>query len=301
MHRCLYSFVLVALLTCLSGCESQNRTRETRHAELALELALGVQPTESGTPLYEPIVLETIFPQASPPPQIVREPQDTQRFSIVEMRWKGGDPGVDRPRVLLQKRNTAGEFETVRKANGLPLDDAGPEIALLYQDAHEWSAYWDVPREVPTGTYRFLVEGGIYTGGGPDPHPPYYPSSPYGLASRPFTVAAAGPFPVGSAVWTPGRFAARLAYPPVDHDLDPNTPDGLRWRPSCPVRVDGTLSFYDSAAPEGDPVHKEDHTFLLEANCRLQAVIDATFTPENHILEVSLQDPFGNPFQTLLP
>lgn len=268
--------------------------------ELALDLALGRQPAESSAPQYEPIVLETIPPQTSPPPEIVLEPHDSERFAAAEARWKGGDPGVDRPRVLLQKQNAAGEFETVRKTNGLPLDDAGPEIALLYRDEHEWSAYWEVPWDFPAGTYRLLVEGEIYTGGDPALEPPYYPSSPYGLASQPFQVSAADPFPVRNGLWTPGRFKAHLAYPAVDHDHDTNTPDGLRWRPPCPERVEGTLSFYDSSEPERDPVHVEDHTFLLEKDCSLQTDTDPSFAPETHILEVSLQDPFDNHFQAIL-
>jgi len=269
--------------------------------ELALDLANGRRPEEGPGPQYEPVVLETVLPEISDTTGIILEPVDTERFSAVEAAWKGGDPAVDRPRVFLQRRNDAGAFETVQKPNGLPYDDAGPEIALLYEDDLVWSAHWEAPWDVPGGTYRLHVEGNIYTGGKQWIEPPYYPTNPYSLSSRPFLVSEAGPLPLRFGRWTAGRLMAYLPYPKAQPDLDPNTPDGLRWRPRCPERVQGTLRYYDSSPPVGDPVHTEELDVTLGESCWLLTGTDPTYPPESHTLEVSLQDPQGNSFEALFP
>jgi neutral ceramidase len=271
--------------------------------DLARRLVSGVRPAPTPDPRYTPVEVQPVTPQSSSPPEITAEPSDTPIFSTAVCDWKGGDPAVDSPAVLLERESRDGAFEPVLLENGLPYNDAGPEIALLYRDHNLWSAYWEVPWNFPAGTYRLVLQGAVYTGAGKTGglSPPFFRSVPYLLITRPFRVRPAGPFPFQNARWSPGSLSARVSYPPATFDADPNTPDGLRWRPGCPEEITGRLRVTPASSPDGPPVHEEERTFLLETGCRIRETIGPSFTPADHRLELSFQDPWGNRFQGELP
>jgi len=272
--------------------------------ELARDLATGNRPAPQGTgPRYAPVQVEPVLPRTSAPPFIRAEPVDTAVFSTAVLAWGGGDPAVDRPGVLLERETGQGEFEPVLLENGRPYDDAGPEIAVLYEDESRWSAFWEVPWDFPEGTYRLTVRGAAYTGAGrtESASPPFFRSTPYQLFSRPFRVSPAGPFPFPNGLWIPGRVSARVSYPPATFDADPNTPDGLRWRPDCPGEITGTLRVYPASGSGGPPVFQEERTLRPGPGCHVQEPIPRSFTPEDHRLELSFRDPNGNRFHGAFP
>jgi len=271
--------------------------------DLARGLVSGVRPAPTPGPQHAPVEVEPVTPQTSSPPEITAEPSDTPIFGMAVCDWRGGDPAVDSPTVLLERENRDGVFEPVLLENGLPYDDAGPEIALLYRDDNLWSAYWEVPWNFPAGTCRLVVRGAMYSGAGKNgtTAPPFFRSSPYRLVTRPFRVESAGPFPFQNVRWTPGCLSARVSYPPATHDADPNTLDGLRWRPECPEEITGTVRITPASSPDGPPVHEEERIVKPGTGCRIQETIDPSFTPQDHRMELSFQDHRGNRFQGELP
>lgn len=119
---------------------------------------------------------------------------------IVEMAWKGGDPAVDLPRVVLE-RSEGGTWTEVLTHAGRPVTDALPDLLLAWtpdplepedgeaQD-HLWWAAWQVVGHqldragVPEGTYRLHVTGQRCSGGTSWP----FQSTAYEVTSPPFTV-----------------------------------------------------------------------------------------------------------------
>lgn len=269
----------------------------TRTLELARTLASGDVPVDETEPQYAPVALHVRVPEACvAPPSSVGEPGTIRRFETATFSWRGGVPAVDRPRVFLQEEISDGVFETVRLPNGLPYDDSGPEIVILYNDDHMWTAYWEAPWDFPEGTYRFLVEGDCYAGGPVRPEPPFFATLPYTLASRTFRVSAPLPLPVSDIEWTAGSLSGRLEYPRAEYDNDPNTLDGLRWRPPCPDHVSGTLTFTPRPPLGGEPL-VITAVIGLNGECRFQIGVDASMYPGQYVLDFSLDDPYANSFR----
>lgn len=141
------------------------------------------------------------------PPELVvdlQAPAEIERVSgIIQLAWKGGDPMVDSPRVVLE-RDDGGSWVEVTTRSGRPVTEAYTDILLtntpdpLYpitaDQQHYWWAAWQAVPHVhdraglPAGTYRLKVTGAKYAGGSQQ-----WPwaSEPYELASEPFAVVPA--------------------------------------------------------------------------------------------------------------
>jgi hypothetical protein len=144
---------------------------------------------------------------AGPARPLAQPPATVQRFDAVQFRWVGGDNWTDNPTVMVQKRAADGDWQDYADQSGeiqVTLDNpaAGSSdpvglTGLLTEQASNraglqewhWRASFEVfdayPRadvaggQIPDGTYRFVVNGNIHTGGA---------AAPYKVASDPFTV-----------------------------------------------------------------------------------------------------------------
>lgn len=131
-------------------------------------------------------------------------PETCPRVScIVQMAWIGGDPGVDLPRVVLERQQGEAWVE-VTDRSGRPVTDAWTDLLTAYtpdplypldlQQTHYWWAAWQAVGHVndrlglPLGTYRVTVSGQSYLGGATT-WP--WPSEPYSVSSEPFEVVPA--------------------------------------------------------------------------------------------------------------
>lgn len=142
---------------------------------------------------------------------------------MIQVAWIGGDPGVDDPRVTLQRENEAGEWEAVRTAAGKELNEDYHDFALTWtpdpprpasaQQTHYWWAVWQSVGHIkdraglPEGRYRLHVRGSRYTGGATT-WP--WPSEAYEVTSEAFTIV---PEQLTLA-WVDGSFTASLSARP---------------------------------------------------------------------------------------
>jgi len=97
----------------------------------------------------------------------------------VQVGWLGGDPGVDNPRVTLQ-RMEEGVWETVTSRSGRPITEDHHDFALTHtpdplfpveaEQTHIWWVVWQAVGHIhdrtslPLGTYRLHIEGHRYLG-----------------------------------------------------------------------------------------------------------------------------------------
>ena len=118
----------------------------------------------------------------------------------VQLAWQGGDPGVDLPKVQLERLEGA-DWVPVTTDAGRPIDEAQPDIILAHtpdplyppeaDQTHLWWAAWQAVGHVndlmgvPEGTYRLSVTGQRYVGG--DTTWPWTTEA-YSLASDAFEV-----------------------------------------------------------------------------------------------------------------
>ena len=124
-------------------------------------------------PAFDPLVHQPI--------QILDQPQDTVKMEEqTAVRWIGGDPGVDFPRIYLERKN--GEtFDTVYRNDdetaGRIYDDRYYEMRLEYENRHfnfpndpdadvnnYWTLTWEETYSFQPGGYRFRIEGRYYDG-----------------------------------------------------------------------------------------------------------------------------------------
>ena len=171
-------------------------------SEPALPTAEPDPTPDAGTPLASVpdglvTALSGLTAQAVPDPEVPRVQ------GIAQLAWEGGDPGVDLPRVSLERLD-GDAWTPVTTASGRPIDDTRADIILTTTpdplspadatQVHRWWAGWqavgtdDARAALPLGTYRLRVEGHRYTGGAAT-WP--WPSEPYELTSDPFDVVPA--------------------------------------------------------------------------------------------------------------
>jgi len=106
-------------------------------------------------------------------PPAIYKPIEQMTFTFL-----GGDPGVDRPEVVLQKKNGE-DFEDVVSAAGRRYDDEyyniqmfwlNPKINKVGQgerpDENRWTVVFEEYRDLAAGQYRFKLLGHYYTGTG---------------------------------------------------------------------------------------------------------------------------------------
>ncbi|MEC7985066.1 MAG: neutral/alkaline non-lysosomal ceramidase N-terminal domain-containing protein [Myxococcota bacterium] len=199
------------------------------------------------------------------PPSIVRRGQD-----IVQFMWEGGDPGVDSPKIILERfREDA--WEEVTLDSGHVVDETRPDIVLtltpspLYPlsalQSNFYSLFWQaVPSlgdrmGLPEGVYRFHIYGKTYAGGAqtwPWPTEEYELTSPefsvvpgdlsVSLDENQLTVSFDGPEKGFRLLSLDG--ASNGANPPVDPTVTLLHSDGTETILDIePVLVQGSLSY----------------------------------------------------------
>ncbi|MDX6687901.1 MAG: neutral ceramidase [Baekduia sp.] len=177
-----------------------------------------------GRPAPAPYPLDTsygVHPDGPPYPAgadhgtITAEPASSyQRLGHATLRWQGGPSGHDRPvdaPFVLAERQVGGRWETADT-------DLGLDMLWHADDQGRYDATWEVPLDVPAGTYRLVVAATGYR----------LESQPF--AVRPLTTLAAQQTPAG-----PGRVGVHLTYPP------PNVDQDLTARPAA--AAGGTVAF----------------------------------------------------------
>lgn len=151
------------------------------------------------------------------------QPTDITRFAAASFSWRGGSSAVDNPMVRVERHvgkqwvryaDQTGEVPTMV---ALPAGAAGALDA--WTGTHEWrwtaafEAFDAFPRpvieggQVPTGTYRFVVDGVTQAGGA---------NRPYRLTSAPFAVNPWTGVTAGDPRLEPSgavSFTAASAYP----------------------------------------------------------------------------------------
>lgn len=129
-------------------------------------------------PMYWPSTDEERAPVAfteseGNPTEILQAvPGEVERLSEVQLAWRGGHPGLDLPRVFLE-REDGGSFAQVLRPGGKVYDDAGFEMVVVYEGScdrincinHRWRVRWQEDRDFPAGRYRLRVEGQALYGG----------------------------------------------------------------------------------------------------------------------------------------
>ncbi len=116
---------------------------------------------------------DTVPPTPTDPAEagtmLIDAPAEVERVSMVTLRWTGGHPGVDLPRMGLE-RDDSGTWTPVTNAAGTPYscDLHSSMIWYLgdYEADHTWELSWEEKIDFPAGTYRIRVDGNFHDGGG---------------------------------------------------------------------------------------------------------------------------------------
>ncbi|HMV68626.1 MAG TPA: neutral/alkaline non-lysosomal ceramidase N-terminal domain-containing protein, partial [Myxococcota bacterium] len=124
---------------------------------------------------------------------------------VIQVGWQGGDPGVDDPRVTLEREVAADRWEPVRSHAGREINDDYHDFGIgwtpdpLYpaeaEQTHYWWATWQAVSHVqdrpglPLGRYRLHIQGKRYTGG--NTTWPWTNTEGYELYSQAFEVVPA--------------------------------------------------------------------------------------------------------------
>ena len=137
-------------------------------------------------------------------PLDLSEPAVVNRVQgVVQIAWEGGDPAVDQPRIVLQRKEK-GEWLDVLSPSGRPVTESSPEILLAHtpeplypshaDQTHRYWAAWQAVGSVgermalALGSYRLSVSGKRYVGGAL--HWPW-PTEDYSFDSSAFELAPA--------------------------------------------------------------------------------------------------------------
>jgi hypothetical protein len=108
-------------------------------------------------------------------------PAQIRRMDVIQLGWIGGDPGVDDPRITLERETAPGTWEPVKSGAGRVVNDDWQDFGIgwtpdpLYppeaEQTHYWWATWQAVSHskdrpgLELGNYRLHVEGKQYTGG----------------------------------------------------------------------------------------------------------------------------------------
>jgi len=151
-------------------------------------------------------------------------PETVERMDAVTVGWRGGPDGCDRPvgdPFLVLERQDEG-WEAV--ATDLEFGFVWREM-----DAGEYAARYDVPPDLPTGTYRLRVQGAAYD-----------------LESRPFEVVPSTGLRIRGVRAEPVDGGTELVFLAQNPAPDPDR--NLRTRPIQPRGGTLTLDGFDRAA-----------------------------------------------------
>ncbi len=96
-------------------------------------------------------------------------PDEITHFGMYSIKWQGGHPGVDTPKMhlVLQKKEDD-QFVDVYKDDGSLYDEKGFETQVEYlgnyDNDHTWQMTWELLTELNTGTYRWKISGQYFDG-----------------------------------------------------------------------------------------------------------------------------------------
>jgi hypothetical protein len=163
------------------------------------------------------------------------------RLERARLSWSGGAAGLDRPvdRAFVTAQR-------LRRGRWVAVDsDLGLAMLWSVNAAGRYDLRWEIPRDAPRGTYRFVVT-----------------AKRYRLESRHFRIHGSGGLRVVPVGASDGRAAVSLEYPPAETDVDlthrPLYASGgvvvfrVGGRTVRVARKSGTV--FSVPAPEGTPV-----------------------------------------------
>lgn len=165
-------------------------------------------------------------PESAQPASSVRRVSEIAHFV-----FRGGDPTVDMPTIVLQQEVTpgAGDFEDVTLPSGQSLSDRGYDMIVAYTPTplttaegsdrdHLWLVEWQAVTDRPSlqhmagvseGRYRFSVSGRCAD---PSEHDYPYQGMAYLLRSEPFEVTGEGALDVGVTLMSGFRVTLSVSY-----------------------------------------------------------------------------------------
>ena len=174
-------------------------------------------------PDLAPESYEPSAPSASShPPAIASDvPPHVERFEGVTVAFYGGDAVLGTPEIRLERQSADGGFVPVLTNGWLPVSNLrGAELPLWYAPSptrraaplatsreHRFEVRYEVPRDLPVGSYRLAISGRALVDG---------TISNYSLASGTFEVGPSQKLSLeGRLVATNGRlhFAGTVLYP----------------------------------------------------------------------------------------
>ena len=160
-------------------------------ADEARQVALATALGQASSAAYDAWV--AALPNDKGPAEALVQPEDIRRFDAATFTWRGGSNAADNPVARVERKvgskwqpfaDQSGEVQTMVD---FPAGIEG--VATTYAGNTEWQwtanfeAFDGFPArlgQTPAGTYRFVVDGVIRSGGA---------GEPYHLVSEPFTVS----------------------------------------------------------------------------------------------------------------
>lgn len=277
--------------------------------------------------------IEATETEGDPAAVRVDVPARVERLELVTFAWAGGHPGVDRPRIVLEREEN-GVFSPVRRPGGDLYDDSMFEMLVHYEgecsrrncDAHQWRVDWEEGRDFPLGKYRLRAEGRALKGGA---------VVDYQAASSAFDLVASTKLEIyGLSVQTTGiegrlvdprsvrfvpegeelvakRIGHRMRSPLVPRQLGAPLPDGMAITASGSVRApDGTSTAITGAATLAPIASEARQIVRARTMSGTPIMADAGAHPTtrfelpvaalqggaagDYVLELVLTDPLGN-------
>jgi neutral ceramidase len=184
------------------------------------------------------------------PNEVMIDVADTvERMAIVDFAWRGGHPGLDQPRIALE-RETNGSFVQVMRPGNLPYEDGAFDMIVHYDgscgrancDTHQWRVTWEESRSFPLGKYRFKAKGRALRNGN---------VVSYEALSNEFEVVPSASLELYGLTGRAGNVEARL----VDPRAVKFVPDGERMkaneRAGHRLRSEEVPQFLGAPLPEG--------------------------------------------------
>jgi len=186
-------------------------------------------------------------------------PATIERISLASLSFTGGHPGVDLPRMTLEK-DDGGGFVTATNAAGEVYSDDGFSTILFYrgdyQTDHTWEVRWEETCDFPTGRYRIRISGHYFDGSA---------TQSYTLTSQAFDFVASSRLIVSGLALTNDRVS------------------GVAWYPNGPTNDDGASPF-----EELQPTGVLRHTGSVPPTMPWVLPTDGTAT-----VDITIQPPAG--------
>lgn len=149
--------------------------------------------------------------EGEPNEVLIDVPATVERMQLVDFQWRGGHPGLDQPRISLEKE-VNGSFVQVLRPGGLPYEDGAFDMIVHYDgscgrsncDSHKWRVTWEESRTFELGRYRFKAKGRALRNGS---------NVSYEAISRAFDVVPSASLEIYELTGTVGRIEGRIVDP----------------------------------------------------------------------------------------